>query len=60
MDNGHHALFREKWERCKTCIYDPENNKKCPDYSPGTYCFDGGNQLYEQSQSQPNSGEVRA
>jgi len=33
IDNGRHALFNEKWERCKNCAYDPENNKKCPDYS---------------------------
>jgi hypothetical protein len=37
VDVGHHALFKEQWERCKNCAYDPENNKKCPGYSPVVY-----------------------
>lgn len=36
-DGGNHLLFKEQWERCKNCAYDPENNKKCPGYSPRVY-----------------------
>jgi hypothetical protein len=36
-DEGNHILFREQWERCKNCAYDPANNKKCPGYSPIVY-----------------------
>jgi hypothetical protein len=36
-DVGHHALFKEQWERCKNCTYDLENNKRCPGYSPTSY-----------------------
>jgi len=34
LDTGAHALFKEKWERCKNCAYDLENNRKCSDYFP--------------------------
>ena len=33
IDNGHHALFNEKWERCKNCTYNLEENRMCLDYS---------------------------
>jgi len=33
IDNGHHALFNEKWERCKNCTYNLEENRRCPDYA---------------------------
>jgi hypothetical protein len=33
VDNGHHALFNEKWERCKNCSYNLEENRRCPDYA---------------------------
>ncbi|HPD82028.1 MAG TPA: hypothetical protein PK357_02915 [Candidatus Pacearchaeota archaeon] len=36
-DGGNHLLFKEQWERCKNCAYDPENNKKCSGYSPIVY-----------------------
>jgi hypothetical protein len=36
-DEGPHALFKEQWERCKGCKYDPENNKRCCGYSPIAY-----------------------
>lgn len=36
-DGGNHLLFKEQWERCKNCAYDPENNKRCPGYSPIVY-----------------------
>ena len=32
LDTGPHVLFKEQWERCKNCAYDPENNKKCNNY----------------------------
>ena len=37
-----HALFKEQWKRCSNCAYDPENNKRCPNYSPtgGYYVCD--------------------
>lgn len=31
------SFFKEQWERCERCEYDPENNEKCPAYSPTTY-----------------------
>jgi hypothetical protein len=31
------VLFRKEWERCKTCAYDLENNKKCVNYSAIVY-----------------------
>lgn len=37
VDSGPHVLFKEKWERCKNCAYDPENNKKCSDYAKADY-----------------------
>ncbi len=37
LDTGAHVLFKEQWERCKNCTYDPENNKKCVGYSPTAY-----------------------
>lgn len=37
INAGRHLLFHEQWERCKNCKYDPENNKKCPGYSPTSY-----------------------
>jgi hypothetical protein len=36
-DEGAHVLFKEQWERCKSCAYDPENNKRCCNYSPTAY-----------------------
>jgi hypothetical protein len=39
VDTGRHVLFKEQWENCKTCTYDPENNKKCPNYSPTCCCI---------------------
>jgi hypothetical protein len=43
IDDGPHILFKEKWERCKNCAYDPENNKNCPDYSPTAYYVSDNN-----------------
>jgi hypothetical protein len=37
IDTGAHVLFKEKWERCKNCAYDPENNKRCTDYTKVEY-----------------------
>ena len=58
-DEGVHVLFKEQWERCKECSYDPENNKKCPGYSPISYCCSENNLNLISSNSQ-NSNEVRA
>lgn len=32
-----HQFLSPVWETCKTCAYDPENNKICPGYSPTVY-----------------------
>jgi hypothetical protein len=32
MDTGPHVLFKEQWEKCRNCVYDPENNKRCNNY----------------------------
>ena len=32
-----HQFLNPVWDRCKTCAYDPENNKKCNGYSPTAY-----------------------
>jgi len=38
MPTGAHISFlKGEWERCKECKYDPENNKRCPNYSPTSY-----------------------
>jgi hypothetical protein len=37
-DEGiHSVLFKEQWEKCMNCTYDPVNNKRCPGYSPTYY-----------------------
>lgn len=62
IDTGRHALFKEKWERCKNCEYDLENNKKCPDYVPTSYCVYGKEINLVSSVSLPseNMDNVRA
>jgi hypothetical protein len=35
--SGSHLLFKDEWARCKVCKYDPENNKRCHNYSPTVY-----------------------
>ena len=49
LDTGAHVLFKEKWERCKNCAYDPENNKKCTDYSKSDYYFSDEKPLFESN-----------
>lgn len=60
-DEGVHALFKEQWERCKNCAYDPQNNKRCsnycPTYSPVSY---GTYKNYVDSSKTPNRENIRA
>lgn len=55
VDNGIHILFKEQWERCKNCAYDPENNKKCENYSPTSYFIPENNFYLIVSQSKNQS-----
>jgi len=32
-----HQILNPVWKSCENCAYDPENNKKCPAYSPTSY-----------------------
>jgi hypothetical protein len=59
VDNGPHALFKEKWDRCKNCTYDPENNKKCPDYSK-TFGYSQYNIPKSVSSPPENREDIRA
>jgi hypothetical protein len=52
-DTGRHVLFKEQWDKCKNCTYDPVNNKKCPGYSPKSYY------AYENNPNQ-NREDIRA
>jgi hypothetical protein len=37
-DEGlHSVLFKEQWDACKKCEYNPEINKKCDGYYQVTY-----------------------
>jgi hypothetical protein len=56
IDNGHHALFNEKWERCKNCTYNLEENQRCSDYSKAfRYVPDNDLNLISSMSSQKNS-----
>jgi hypothetical protein len=54
-----HVLFKENWKWCEGCAYDPENNKRCHNYSPTTYQLDGKS-LNLTSSPPLNLNEVRA
>jgi hypothetical protein len=60
INTGHHALFKEKWERCKNCAYDPENNKRCPEYSTTAYFGYGFEISNLTSSTQSKREDIRA
>jgi len=49
LDIGAHVLFKEQWERCKNCTYDPENNKMCAGYSPTAYNLPDEKNIFESN-----------
>lgn len=58
FDEGVHVLFKEQWEACKKCAYDPENNKKCPGYSPTAH-YVSNNSPSLVSSTSPNLNGAR-
>jgi hypothetical protein len=61
IDNGRHALFNEKWERCKNCSYNLEENRRCPDYAKTSgYVSDNNLNLIFSMSSQSNSNLSKA